>query len=124
MPTQVKLTELFPARFRGAVTLVTESVLRTASSTLEYEDRGRVVPVDAPGITAVITVPNDNQQFFPIGTVINVYNVNSSESVQLAPAPGVDLISPQSLSFLLVPQTEVSLRKRAPNEWVVAGVLV
>lgn len=120
MPTQVKLTELFPARFRGAVLTLQESTLRTGSSTLEYEDRGRVVPVDAPG-TAVITVPTNAAVAFPLGTVINIYNASETETVQIVGASGVTIVA---VGDILTPLNEISLRKRGTNEWVVAGVLV
>lgn len=119
MPTQVKLTELFPARFRGAVLTLKESTMRTGDATLEYEDRGKVVPVNAPG-AAVITVPTNMAVPFPLGTVINVYNVSETHTVQIVGAPGVNVIS---VGDILTPLNEISLRKRDTNEWVVAGAL-
>lgn len=115
----VKLTELFPARFRGAIVRLTESTLRTADYTLEYEDRGKVVPVNAPG-TVTITVPAHVDMPFPLGTLINIYNASPTQVLEVVGAGGVSLVT---LGSILSPQSEISLRKRDLDEWVVAGVL-
>lgn len=97
-----------------------ESTLRTGDYTLEYDDRGRVVPINAAG-AATITVPTHAALPFPLGTVINIYNVSDTQTVEIVGDAGVTIIS---VGSILTPLNEISLRKRAQNEWVVAGVLV
>lgn len=116
--TIVKLTELFPARFRGAVVVLPETVTRDDDYVLQYSDRAQVVPIDAP-VQVTVTVPAGT--FFPVGTVINVYNSSNDQTVLLVGESGVTLVASGEL---LAPKTEVSLRYRGNNEWVVAGTLV
>lgn len=119
MAQLVNLSELFPARFRGAVTLLEETQTRSENHTLEFEDRGKVVPFDAAA-TVTLTVPENSNVFFPVGTVINIYNVSTGQSVIVEGEPNVNIVG----AGVLLPQEEVSLRKRDTNEWVVAGALL
>lgn len=119
MTQLVNLSELFPARFRGAVTLLEETETRTANYTIQYDDRGKVVPFDA-ATTVAVTVPDNATVFFPVGTVINIYNVSETQTVTVEGDTGVEVIGAGSL----LPLSEISLRKRDTDEWVVAGNLV
>lgn len=116
--TTINLSELFPSRFRGVPLLLEETDVKTSNYTLEFTDSGKVVPFDSSTVITA-TVPDNNTVDFPIGTVINLYNLGT-EVVELQAAAGVVIVN----SGLLGPLNEVSLRKRDTNEWIVAGVLI
>jgi hypothetical protein len=104
--------------FTGAYAplLLTETTTRTANYTLALTDQGKVVPMD--GTDLDLTVPTDAAVAFPVGSVVNVYNLNSTD-VTIAGDSGVTVRNDGDL----VQYGEVSLRKRATDEWVVAGNL-
>jgi hypothetical protein len=106
------------AAFTGAYAplLLTETTTRTANYTLALTDQGKVVPMD--GTDLDLTVPLNSAVAFPVGSVVNVYNLNSTD-VTIAGASGVTVRNDGDL----VQYGEVSLRKRATDEWVVAGNL-
>jgi hypothetical protein len=60
-------------------------------------------------------VPVEASVAFAIGTVVNVYNAGSA-AISVAGASGVTVRN----CGLVAPLQEVSLRKRAANEWVLA----
>jgi hypothetical protein len=96
--------------------LLTETTVRTANYTLALTDQGRVVPMD--GTDLELTVPTDAAVAFPIGSVVNVYNLNASD-VEIKGDSGVTVRNDGDLAQY----GEVSLRKRGTDEWVVAGNL-
>jgi hypothetical protein len=104
--------------FTGAFAplLLTETTTRTANYTLALTDQGKVVPMD--GTDLDLTVPLNSAVAFPIGSVVNVYNLNSTD-VTIAGDSGVTVRNDGDLAQY----GEVSLRKRATDEWVVAGNL-
>jgi hypothetical protein len=106
------------AAFTGAYAplLLTETTTRTANYTLALTDQGKVVPMD--GTDLDLTVPTDAAVAFPIGSVVNVYNLNATD-VTIAGDSGVTVRNDGDLAQY----GEVSLRKRATDEWVVAGNL-
>lgn len=93
-----------------------ESTLKTADHTLVLEDLNRVVAMDVP-TGGVLTVPANTSVAFPVGSVINVYNANSTAFLEIAGAVGVIVRNAGTIE----PYQEASLRKRATNEWVAAG---
>jgi hypothetical protein len=96
--------------------LLTETTTRTANYTLALTDQGRVVPMD--GTSLEVTVPTNAAVAFPIGSVVNVYNLNASD-VTIQGDTGVTVRNDGDLAQY----GEVSLRKRGTDEWVVAGNL-
>jgi hypothetical protein len=96
--------------------LLTETGPHTANYTLALTDTSRVVAMNPSG-TATVTVPDNTSVAFPVGSVVGVYNL-SEFAVTLVGAGGVTVRNAGDvLEF-----REVSLRKRATNEWVVAGL--
>lgn len=122
-PLGTGLVRNAPADFQAlaeqvaAFLLFTESRTVTASTTLEIGDASRVLRVDTSSNTT-ITIPTNASVAFPVGTVIGVYN-SGTGTATIAGASGVTVrnAGPIDTQFL-----EVSLRKRATNEWVVAGL--
>jgi hypothetical protein len=96
--------------------LLTETGPETASYTLALTDTSRVVAMNAAG-SAVVTVPTNTSVAFPIGAVVGVYNMGTA-AVTLVGAGGVTVRNAGAMEQF----REVSLRKRATDEWVVAGL--
>lgn len=94
-----------------------ETDAKGGNYTLTIEDDSKVVLMN-PATSATLTVPNNTSVPFDVGTVINVYNT-SSNPVTITGASGVTVRNSGSLEQY----GEISLRKRATNEWVVAGNL-
>ena len=93
-----------------------ETSLKTSNYTLVLEDLNKVVNMNVSG-GGVLTVPTNTTVAFPVGSVINVYNSNPTEFLEIAGASGVTVRNPGTIE----PYQEASLRKRAANEWVAAG---
>jgi hypothetical protein len=70
------------------------------------------------GTSLEVTVPTDAAVAFPIGSVVNIYNLNASD-VTIQGDTGVTVRNDGDLAQF----GEVSLRKRGTDEWVVAGNL-
>jgi len=103
-----------PAKF--APLLLTETAVRNVNYTLALTDQGRVVPMNGASLT--VTVPLNSAVAFPVGSVVNVYNLNASD-VTIQGDMGVTVRNDGDLAQY----GEVSLRKRGTDEWVVAGNL-
>lgn len=97
--------------------LLTETTSRTSAYTLALTDLGRVVPVDSASAITV-TVPTNASVAFPTGSVVYVYNLGAG-AITLAGSAGVTL---RGNSGTMAQYKEVSLRKRATDEWVVTGL--
>jgi hypothetical protein len=121
-PTQTLSIDLSAAAGDTAFTsqyaplLLTETTTRTANYTLALTDQGKVVPMD--GTDLELTVPTDAAVAFPVGSVVNVYNLNATD-VEIKGDSGVTVRNDGDLAQY----GEVSLRKRGTDEWVVAGNL-
>jgi hypothetical protein len=96
--------------------LLLETAVRSGNTTLDLADAGRVVPVATSSSGVTVTVPAEASVAFAIGTVVNVYN-SGSAAITVAGASDVTVRN----GGLVAPLQEVSLRKRAANEWVLAG---
>lgn len=92
--------------------LFTESRTVTANATLAIGDTGRVVRFNSSA-ARTCTVPANATVAFPIGTIVGIYN-SGSGTVTVAGASGVTVRNAGPISQFF----EVSLRKRATNEWV------
>jgi len=66
---------------------------------------------------ATVTVPPNSAVAFPVGTVINVYAMTAN-TVSIAAGSGVTVRNSGDIADQYV---EVSLRKRATDEWVLSG---
>lgn len=91
---------------------------RTAAYTLALADAGTVVEMNVATANTV-TIPANSAVAFPVGTVVEVCQVGAGQTT-IAAASGVTLRAPGGLS-LRAQWSSASLRKRAADEWVVAG---
>ena len=66
-----------------------------------------------------ITIPTNFEVPIPVGTLINVYAAGTAPVI-ISSATGVGF-RPSSSVRLFEQYTEVSLRKRDLNEWVISG---
>lgn len=94
--------------------LLEETAEKTLNYTLQIGDLNKVVAMN--GTDLVLTVPENSAVNFPIGAVVNVYNLNATP-VDIVGGAGVTVRNAGELSE----HGEVSLRKRGTNEWVLAG---
>ena len=86
---------------------------QTSSYTLALPDRNLTVEMNSASATTV-TVPPNSSVAFPIGTVIHIARINTG-TVTLAAGAGVTLSKVGTLDSY----EELSIRKRAENEWIV-----
>ena len=101
----------------AASLLLVETTEQTADYTLVLADANKVVSMNKSG-TGTVTIPTNASVAFPIGSVVNVYN-QSADDVTIEGDAGVTLRNGGDLAQY----AEVSLRKRATDEWVLAGVV-
>jgi hypothetical protein len=92
--------------------------VQTASYTLVLADGGKTVEMNV-GTANDLTVPPNSSVAFPVGTVIEICQVGAGQTTVVA-GSGVDVRSPETL-VLAGQWSTVSLRKRATDEWVLAG---
>lgn len=98
--------------------LIQENV-QTASYTLQLSDRNKVVAMNNAS-SAVVTIPTNASVAFPIGSIVNVYAM-SNQTITIAGASGVTV---RNAGRLFERYVEISLRKRATDEWVASGNIV
>ena len=103
----------------NALTVVRQS-WRTTAYSLTLADSGEVVEVSSAE-NLVVTVPSNSAVQFPLGTVILISQYGTGQ-VTVAPAAGVTIRTATSLTTR-VRYSEMSLRKRATDEWVASGDL-
>jgi hypothetical protein len=100
----------------ASAVLLTETTERTANYTLALDDAGKVVPMNSAS-ALTLTVPPNSSVAFSVGTTINVYRVGAG-AVTIAQGSGVTV---RNAGAIKDQYGEVSLRKRATDEWVLAG---
>jgi len=93
--------------------------VKTSSHILQLADINKVVAVSSSS-NRNVTVPFNSTVNFPIGSVVNVYRAGTG-NVTIVPASGVTV---RNAGRLFERYTEVSIRKRASNEWVASGNIV
>jgi hypothetical protein len=98
-----------------AVTGVTENY------TLVLGDAGKAVEMNNSSARS-ITVPPNSSVAFPVGTVIEICSLNTG-LVTISPGAGVTLRSRGGLLNLPGQYAAATIRKRATDEWIVAGDL-
>jgi hypothetical protein len=92
---------------------------QTASYTLVLTDAGKVVECNNSS-AMTLTVPTNASVAFEVGTVINVYAMTTN-AVTIAGDTGVTV---RNAGIIADQYVEVSLRKRATDEWVATGNLI
>ena len=80
--------------------------------TLELDDKGKVVLMNKSS-AATLTVPSNANVNFPLGSLVYVYNA-APDNVTVEGEAGVDVRNEGTISQY----EQVTLRKRAANEWV------
>ena len=93
----------------------TENV-QTGNYTLALSDVAKVVAMNNSG-AATVTVPPNSSVAFPVGSVVNVYAMTAN-TVTVAAGSGVTVRNAGDIANQYI---EVSLRKRATDEWVLSG---
>jgi uncharacterized protein (AIM24 family) len=88
------------------------------SYTLVLADAGKVIEMNNASANTV-TVPPNSSVAFPAGTIINVYRMGAG-STTVVQGSGVTV---RNVGALRAQYSEASLRKRATDEWVLAGDL-
>lgn len=114
-------TEVAAITKDGVVGATIPANLQTAAYTLVLADLGKVVELNSAS-AVTLTVPSNASVAFAIGTVIEVCQIGAGQ-VTIAAAGGVTLRSPSGKLKIAGQYSSASLRKRATNEWVVAGDL-
>lgn len=92
--------------------------LQTASYALVLTDAGKAVEMDVAAANN-LTVPANDTVAFPVGTIVEVCQVGAGTTTIVADI-GVTVRTPETL-VLAGQWSSVSLRKRATDEWVLAG---
>ncbi len=96
------------------------SVLYVGDHTLVQSDSGQAVEFSGTG-AANLTIPPNSVVPFPVGTVIEVYQLGTGQVTIVA---GIGVTARSPLTMKLASQySTVSLRKRLVDTWVVAGDL-
>src|SRR5215207_1897194 len=86
--------------------------------TLTYTDAGQAVEFTSAS-SVTVTVPPNSSVAFPIGTVVEIARMGAG-SVTVAAGAGVTVRTPGTLVLRALYST-VSLRKKATDEWLLAG---
>ena len=92
--------------------------VQAASYTLALTDAGKSVEMNVATANN-LTVPPNSAVAFPVGTIVEVCQVGAGQTTVVAGA-GVTVRTPETL-VVTGQWSTVSLRKRAPDEWVRAG---
>ena len=92
---------------------------KTANYTIEVADTGKVIAVNSSS-NLTVTVPRKATEPFPLGSVLNVYRAGTG-TVTIAAAGGVTVRNAGEITDQF---GEVSLRKRATDEWVLSGRVI
>jgi hypothetical protein len=103
----------------GNMAVYLQSNEQTASYTLVLTDAGKIVECNNSS-AMTLTVPTNASVAFEVGTVINVYAMTTN-AVTIAGDTGVTV---RNAGIIADQYVEVSLRKRATDEWVATGNLI
>lgn len=94
---------------------------QTASYTLVLSDANKVVEINSASATT-LTIPPNSSVAFPIGTMIEVSRMGAG-TLTITAGSGVTIRTPGGLLAVSPQYGSVGLRKRATDEWVLAGAL-
>ncbi|HSX28900.1 MAG TPA: hypothetical protein VLF60_05635 [Candidatus Saccharimonadales bacterium] len=103
------------------ISQVTATTQAGTTYTLALADAATAVELSSASAVTV-TVPPNSSVAFPVGTVIELLQYGSG-TVTIAPGAGVTIRSANNLLSARTQYSTLSLRKRATNEWVLAGDL-
>ena len=93
--------------------------VQTGSYTLQLSDINKIVAVNNSS-SVTVTVPSNSTAAFPLGTVINIYAMTNN-NVVIGSEVGVTV---RNSGIISTQYTEISLRKRDTNEWVLSGNVI
>jgi hypothetical protein len=103
------------------LTLIATTTVSGTAYTLALADANKIV--ETTGASAVtITVPPDSGVAFSVGTLIELFQYGTG-ALNVTGGIGVTLRSADGLHSARTQFSSLSLRKRAANEWVLAGDL-
>ncbi len=94
----------------------------TTNYTLALSDIGKIVETFI-AVSNSVTIPNDSTVNFPIGTRIDLFQLNTGQTT-ITPASGVTLRAVGNRFKFNTQYSSASLWKRDPNDWVLSGDLV
>jgi len=94
---------------------------QTASYTLVLGDTSKVVEMNVAAANN-LTVPPNSSVAYPVGAMLEICQMGAGQTT-LVPGTGVTLRSPGGKLKLVGQYSSAGLRKRATDEWVVAGEL-
>jgi hypothetical protein len=114
---QADVTGLVTSLASKADALLLEGASQTTNYTLALGDQGRVVVFDSAAPLG-LTIPLESAVAFPIGAIVHVYNTGAG-AISIAGGAGVTV---RNITGTLPQYKEISLRKRAANEWVAVGL--
>lgn len=119
--TQTELDAAISGLSTAYSPLNTATSIQTGSYTLVLADATKAVEIDS-GSAANVTIPPNSSVAFPIGTIIEITQLGSG-TVTLVAGAGVTLRSRGGVLSLAGQNAVASIRKRATDDWVVAGDL-
>ena len=105
----------------AAAPTVTATTQAGTSYTLVLADAGTAVEFTSAS-SVTVTVPPNASVAYATGTIIELLRYGAG-TLTVAPGAGVTIRSPGSLLSANSQYSSLSLRKRATNEWVLAGDL-
>ena len=100
----------------GTITSLRQENVKTANHTLALADRDRVVAFNGTS-SQTVTLPQDSEVAFPIGSVVYIARVNTG-TVTLAAGTGASANKTGGFGA----NEELYVRKRAANTWFVVDV--
>lgn len=99
-----------------------EQNTQAGAYTLVLADSGKVVEMNV-ATAQNLTVPPNASVAFPIGTIIEICQLGPGQTTIVA-GSGVTIRSPGGKMKITGQYSSASLRKRATDEWVLAGDIV
>jgi hypothetical protein len=110
---QTRVTSL-----EGSASTITSNTQTGTSYTLVLADAGKCVEMNNAAANT-LTIPPNSSVPFPTGTVIELFQLGAGQTTATA-GSGVTLRAPDGAK-LAKQYASASVRKRATNEWVLAG---
>lgn len=95
----------------------------SVTRTLAADDRMDILELDAGAVAMDLQLPSDAQAAIPVGTVVALVLINSTNECTVTASPGVTLndISGGSCTFESFDFAMASVYKRGSNSWAVSG---
>ena len=94
---------------------------QTANYTLVLGDSGKAVEM-SNAASRTITIPPNSSVAFPVGTVIELARTGTG-AVTVVAGSGVTVRNSAAVLTLRAQYSVASIRKRATDEWIIAGDL-